>query len=143
MPEFQIAPDSTVIGIDFGSQKLGLAVGQTITGTATPIGLFPVNDGIPDWDQLLAKLAAWRPQYIVIGLPLNMDDTESLMSLRARKFARRLAHRTAYTVSMLDERLTTREARARLKPDQARQADAEAACILVENWLHQPVLLAP
>ena len=143
----EVTAAQTVFAVDFGTQKFGLAVGQSITGSATPLGLFPVRDGIPDWPKLLKLMTEWRPSQVLVGLPLNMDDTESPMSLRARKFARRLKAQTAYAVWLVDERLSTREARERLSTREARerlgadaqrQADAEAACILIESWFREP-----
>ena len=69
-------------------------------------------DGIPDWAQVEKLLSEWQPDLVVVGLPLNMDDSESDLSNRARKFARRLQGRFAVEVEMVDERLTSREAKS-------------------------------
>lgn len=73
-----------------------------------------MKDGIPNWDQLLKIVKEWQPDLFLVGLPLNMDDSESELSTRARKFARRLRHQTNIETLMVDERLTTREAREEL-----------------------------
>ena len=111
---------------------MGLATGQTVTGTATPLGSIAANDGTPAWTRFDAVINTWRPDCLVVGLPLNMDGTESDMSRRARRFAQRLRQRYSVRVAMADERLTTREARS-IAPD----ADdhALAACLIAEGWL--------
>ena len=111
---------------------MGLAAGQTITATANPIGSISARDGTPNWVELDRAVADWSPDRIIVGLPLNMDGSESEMSGRSRNFARRLQRRYARGVELADERLTTREAQ-RMRPD----ADdhALAAMLIAETWL--------
>lgn len=93
MPE-QLPTDSilTVLAFDFGTFKMGIAIGNTLTQTARPLCQFPMDNGKPDWQALLAIVQEWQAQQIIVGLPLNMDDSESELALRSRKFARRLNH---------------------------------------------------
>lgn len=133
---------ASVMGFDFGSQKMGMAIGQSVTGTASPLPLVAMKDGIPQWESLLAIVSQWQPALCVVGLPLNMDDSESELSLRARKFARRLRHFSQIPVVMVDERLTTREAREHLKHKEKTgknrtAADSVAAMLLVESWFRE------
>jgi len=138
-----------IMAFDFGTQKSGVAFGQSMTGTGTPLSLIPMRDGIPDWDLLDKVVSEWQPDICLVGLPLNMDDTESELSLRARKFARRLKHRINKAVWMVDERLTTREAREDVKRVQGQRrgkapsADSMAAVLLIESWCREPVGLLP
>ncbi len=111
---------------------MGLATGQTVTGTATPLGSVAAKDGVPDWTEFDAAVDTWRADCLVVGLPLNMDGTESHMSRRARRFAQRLRQRYSVRVEMADERLTTREARS-IDPDS--DDHALAACLIAETWL--------
>lgn len=133
----------TVVGFDFGTQKMGMACGNSLSGTAQPLAIFPMRDGIPDWDKLEKLIAEWKPNVCVVGLPLNMDDSESELSARARKFARRLRHRLNIPVWMVDERLTTREARNSLLSYQQQghgkktNADSLAATMLIESWFRE------
>ena len=126
-----------IMAFDFGTQKMGMAVGQSTIESANPLALFPMKDGIPDWNQLLKIVKEWQPNLFLVGLPLNMDDSESELSTRARKFARRLRHQTNIETWMVDERLTTREARDELDAyhDQGRgkrlSADSLAAALLI------------
>lgn len=139
----------TVMAFDFGTQKMGIAVGQSLIESATPLALFPMKDGIPNWDKLLKIVTQHQPQIFIVGLPLNMDDSESELSARARKFARRLRHQTNIETWMLDERLTTREARDTLEAYQSKghakrvSADSLAAAILIENWYQNPQGITP
>ncbi|MFW2058196.1 Holliday junction resolvase RuvX, partial [Acinetobacter haemolyticus] len=92
-----------------------MAIGQSSIESANPLPLFSMKDGIPDWNQLLKIVKEWQPNLFIVGLPLNMDDSESELSARARKCARRLRHQTNISTWMVDERLTTREAREELE----------------------------
>ncbi len=138
-----------VMAFDFGTQKMGIAVGHPLTGTASPLPLLTMRDGIPDWTVLLGLIEAWQPVQCVVGLPLNMDDSESELSLRARKFARRLHHHSRIGVVMVDERLSTRDARARqqairqTRRGRVPSADSLAAVALLECWFAEPLGVAP
>lgn len=129
-----------VIGFDFGLSSIGLAVGNLRTQTVTPLGANRARDGKPDWDQMDATMREWEPEIIVVGIPLNMDGTESEMSSRAQKFLRRLQARYHLPCHSLDERLTTREAREELGQGRTfnkAALDAQAASIILRNWLEQ------
>jgi len=126
-----------LIAFDYGSKKIGVASGNELIGTASPLRPLLCRDGQPDWQQVSALLDEWRPQLLVVGLPLNMDDTESASSQRARKFARRLKGRYGLPVVMVDERLSTREARSRTGqrgPDP--KVDSMAAVVIAEGYLN-------
>ena len=139
----------TIMAFDFGTQKMGMSVGQSLIASANPLPLFPMNDGIPNWDELLKIVKSHQPNLFLVGLPLNMDDSESELSTRARKFARRLRHQTNIETWMVDERLTTREARDELEHYQAQgrgkklSADSIAAALLIESWYRHPAGITP
>jgi putative Holliday junction resolvase len=138
-----------IMAFDFGTQKMGMAVGQSMIESANPLALFPMKDGIPNWDALLKIIKQYQPTLFLVGLPLNMDDSESELSTRSRKFARRLRHQTNIETLMVDERLTTREARDELDQYQAQgrakklAADSIAAALFIESWYRNPVGLTP
>lgn len=138
-----------IIAFDFGTQKTGMAVGSSIIESATPLALFPMKDGIPNWDKLLKIIKQHQPNLFLVGLPLNMDDSESELSTRARKFARRLRHQTNIETLMVDERLTTREARDELDHYHAQgrakklAADSIAAALFIESWYRNPEGITP
>lgn len=142
-------PAQMLMAFDFGTQKMGIAVGQAQIESAQPLNLFAMQDGIPAWDALLKIIREWQPDLCLVGLPLNMDDSESDLSARARKFARRLRHQTNIPTFMVDERLSTREARQTLQHyhEQGRgkklNADSLAAALLLEAWYREPVGVTP
>lgn len=138
-----------LLAFDFGLRRIGVSSGQLITATASPLAPVAARDGIPDWVQLDARLAEWQPDALVVGLPLNMDDSESELSRLARKFARRLHARYRLPVFMQDERLSSREAREELSAAFARRKgrlpslDSTAAVLILETWMSCPSALLP
>lgn len=131
--------DITVLGFDFGTRRIGVAIGNTLTGTARPLALLPTRDGAPDWDAIARLVAEWKPARLLVGLPLNMDGSESESSTRARSFSRKLGGRMVLPVDLVDERLSSFEARGELAREGHRHGkpavDAVAAMLLVEQWL--------
>lgn len=128
------------LGFDFGTHKIGIAVGQTITATASPLTTLSNIRHKPDWQGISRLIAEWQPQTLVIGLPMQMDDQEAELAVRAKKFARQLQGRYNLPVEMIDERLTSREASDRLgKRAQldVTRVDAMAAKLILETWLNK------
>ncbi len=130
-----------VMAFDFGVSKIGVAVGQTLTRGARPLQTIAAKDGIPNWQQIETLLDEWRPQLLLVGLPLNMDDSESELAQRARKFANRLHGRFGLPVELFDERLSSREARGFIAGDDGGSAaqgglDAVAAGLILESWFN-------
>ena len=130
-----------VMGFDYGTKQIGVAVGQVITQQARALCVLRAQNGVPDWDQIQALVTEWQPDAFVVGLPLNMDGTLSSMCERAEKFARRLHGRYNLPTYTHDERLTTFEAKGeRLRQGQQggyrnNPVDALAAALLLEGWL--------
>ncbi len=104
----------SVMGFDFGTKSIGVAIGQEVSGTASPLKALKARDGIPDWQQVKTMLDEWQPDLLVVGLPLNMDGTNQQVTFQAKKFANRLHSMFGYQVEVQDERLTTTDAKARL-----------------------------
>ncbi|MFD0709632.1 Holliday junction resolvase RuvX [Photorhabdus akhurstii] len=133
----------TIMAFDFGTRSIGAAIGQEITGTARALTSFKATDGIPNWQQIEKLLQEWQPDLVIVGLPLNMDGTEQLVTAQARKFANRLHGRFGVQVQLQDERLTTVEARAHLfdqggyKALSKGKVDATSAVIILESWFEQ------
>ncbi|WP_312239640.1 Holliday junction resolvase RuvX [Pantoea sp.] len=133
-------PTQTLLGFDFGTKSIGVAVGQQLTGTARPLTALKAQDGTPDWNLIERLLKEWQPDLVVVGLPLNMDGTEQLLTARARKFANRLHGRFGIRVELQDERLSTVEARAALFERGGYRAlnkghvDAQSAVIILQDW---------
>ena len=129
----------TLIGFDFGPRKIGVAIGQTITATAAPLTTLRSHDDRPDWPRIEALIREWQPEAAVVGLPCNMDDTETVIAPLARRFARQIQGRFGLPVHLVDERLTTLAARQILgrKATSREVVDAMAAKLLLETWLSE------
>jgi putative Holliday junction resolvase len=127
-------PPVTVLAFDFGLRNIGVATGQAITRTASEIATVRARDGVPDWNTVDALVRQWQPDALLVGLPLNMDDTESEMSTRAKRFARKLRSRYRLTVELVDERLTSFEARG--ISDDLDTQHAIAARLIAETYLN-------
>ena len=133
----------TVLGFDFGTKSIGVAIGQEITGTARPLTAFKAKEGNPDWQQVEKLLKEWQPDLVIVGLPLNMDGTEQPGTAQARKFANRLHGRFGVQIELHDERLSTVEARADLFDRGGFRAlnkgsvDAASAVIILESWFEK------
>ena len=133
-----------MLAFDFGTHKFGVAVGQTVTATASALPVIRAKDGEPDWEQLQTLVSQWKPGAFVIGMPYNMDGSENEMTVKARKFAKQLEEKFKRPCHAMDERLSTREARdlsrtnaeasGRKFNDKA-QVDSFAAQLILESWL--------
>lgn len=131
------------LAFDFGTTRIGVAVGQAITATASPLPWIKAKDGVPDWSQLERLVREWQPDALVVGLPLNMDGSLCEMSHRARKFANRLQARFNLPCYLVDERLTSHEAKgihlgrgggSDFKQD---SVDGLAAQLILESWFRE------
>ena len=95
-------------GLDYGERRIGVAVGDTLTGSARPLGTVPAIEGRPEWPVLERYLHDWQPRVLVVGVPLNMDDTPGPLTAAALGFAADLRARYGLEVVTLDERLSSR-----------------------------------
>ena len=96
-----------VVAFDYGSRRIGVAVGQTLTGTASPTGALPSSDTGPDWGAVKQCLHEWGPSRVLVGLPYNMDGSETTTTAACRRFGAELARRSSLPVEFVDERLTS------------------------------------
>lgn len=131
-------PDQlSALAFDFGTHKIGVAVGQTITGSASPLPELKASNGQPNWDQVAALIAEWQPDIFVVGVPVMMDGSEFDLTQRARKFGQRLQGRFGKPWYPMDERLTSFEARelARTQPQRSKGlVDSLAASLILQSW---------
>lgn len=137
-----MARPESIIALDFGLRNIGVAVGNTLSRTAQPLAIISARDGVPDWSALAALTNEWKPDRIIVGHPLNMDGSASELSRRASKFARQVEGRLSRPVTLVDERLSSREAKA-LALSQghsgdfaAHPIDDQAASIILTTWLN-------
>ena len=136
VPPERAATPERVLAFDCGLRRIGVAVGNRLTGTAHALAPLAARDGVPRWEDVERILGEWRPALVLVGLPLNMDDTPSEMSGRAERFARRLHGRFGVQFEMVDERLSSFEARGLLaEARSAASTDSLAACLVLEGWL--------
>lgn len=138
--------DSTIlIAFDFGMKRIGVAIGQTVTQSARPLVTLSAKTGTPDWNQVDALLQKWRPNALIVGIPLNMDGTDQPISHQARTFANQLRERFKLPVHEMDERLTTRDARERLFQEGGYKAlldgqvDQVAAQLILQTWFTENI----
>lgn len=130
----------SVLGFDFGTTRMGVAIGQSLLGTARPLAPLKAKDGIPNWDEITKLVEEWQPDAFVIGLPLDMDGTENEMCQRARKFAKRLHGRFNRPYHMMDERLSSYEAKGQVitrggnRNFKENSVDGLAAQMILETW---------
>ena len=120
------------MGIDFGQKRTGMAVGNSITGCATPCKSISAQ-GDARFAAIAALVREWQPQALVLGIPLHPDGAAHANTKKALAFGRQLALRNKLPVYTVDERYSTTEAIALGAAD----ADAAAACIILEQFLNQ------
>lgn len=132
-----------VLGFDFGMKKIGVAVGQTITKTASPLTQLKAEKGEPKWAEITALIKLWTPFALVVGRPLNMDGTTQPVTLAAEQFAHALESRYGLAVHLVDERLSTVAARSKLfekggyRVLSKKNIDEASAQIILQEWLEQ------
>jgi len=143
----------TLLGFDYGLKRIGVAVGQELTGTASALVTIRATDGKPDWEAISRLIEQWKPDELVIGLPLNMDGTFHELSYKAQRFGNQLNGRYNLRAHFMDERLSSLEAERQLKNSQqatvknarlkksrkTQKSDIDkiAAKVILESWLDQ------
>ncbi len=129
----------TLLGFDYGLKRIGVAVGQELTGTASALLTVRANDGKPDWNAISKLIEQWQPDEVVVGLPLNMDGSFHELSYRAQRFGNQLHGRYNLPAHFMDERLSSldaeRELQGKSRKVQAADIDKVAAKIILESWL--------
>jgi putative Holliday junction resolvase len=136
-----------VLAFDFGQRRIGIACGDTVSRSASHARALTCGaQGVP-WEAVDALLREWRPAVLVVGLPYNVDDSESAAAARARSFASALAARYALPVELVDERYSSMEALDRLREARSSglrkrrvvksDVDAGAARVILERWFSQ------
>ena len=120
----------TFLALDFGIKRTGFAVGNRLMRTAQPQGTIAA-EGDARFVKIALQIKEWQPDALVIGVPYHPDGAEHENTLRARKFGRQLQGRFKLPLFEVDERYTTTEALSM----GAKDADAQAACIILEQFL--------
>ena len=135
-------PETTVLAFDFGTRRIGVAVGNTLVRVAHPLATIDEARTDARFAAIAALVAEWQPGALVVGVPLHADGTEHAMTARARRFARQLAGRFRLPVMAADERFTTQAAQAGLARRRAGRAgrderDAASAQLILQGWFDE------
>lgn len=133
-------PDEVVLAFDFGTQRIGVAVGATMLRNARPLTTISAEANAVRFEAIGKLIAQWQPARLVVGLPLALDGGEHAMTARCRRFANQLHGRFKLPVEFADERLSSAEAEARLRAGGADlrrnkpAIDAAAAAIILQTY---------
>jgi len=138
MPDAAI---ETVIGFDYGTSWIGIAVGQTLTAQARPLSAIKSFKRSPNWEAITLLLSEWKPQKLIVGLPTSDYSETKYMTDKASRFSRQLHGRFHIDTQLIDERLTTREAYtmaiASGKRKNKSEIDSLSAVLITETWLRE------
>ena len=132
-----------VIGFDYGKKRTGIASGQTITNTATPLITLNQIEGNPDWQGIQQQIEEWQPDALILGVPYQLDGTASTMTKAALHFGDCLRKRFDLPVYEINEALSSYEAEDILKKNKKitqhnkGEVDKIAAAVIVQSWLDQ------
>lgn len=132
--------NKNVLGFDFGLKHIGIAVGQTNTKTAHALTSLKAKQGIPNWDEIKDLIKTWEIHLLIVGMPLNMDGTKQPLTYVTENFVTELQQHYQLPVELVDERLTSVEARSRLfaeggfKALKKQNIDSLAAQLIIETW---------
>ncbi|MBL4820053.1 MAG: Holliday junction resolvase RuvX [Gammaproteobacteria bacterium] len=124
----------SVLAFDYGTRRIGVAYGQSLTGTATALPILKARDGIPHWPELATLINTWQPGALVVGLPYNMDGSDSELLARAIKFANRLNGRFHLPCYGIDERLSSVAAEELVGKRNSDPVDSVAAQLILQSW---------
>ncbi|TNF37838.1 MAG: Holliday junction resolvase RuvX [Gammaproteobacteria bacterium] len=133
----------TVLGFDYGERRIGIATGQTITCTATPLVTLNAIHQKPDWAGIEKLIQEWQPDALIVGIPRHRDGSASDITEKAERFCRQLEGRFRLPIYTVDERLSSAEAEEHLKQNRKigqhnkHEIDKMAAAIIVQRWLEQ------
>lgn len=135
----------TFLAFDYGHKRVGVAVGDAITGTARPLPTVHGSGIDIEWKPLLSLIAEWRPKAVIVGLPLNDDGSDQAITKAARRFAEELARRCSLPVHLADERFSSRAADDALRDARSSgrmtrrvrkgDRDGQAARVILEQWM--------
>jgi putative Holliday junction resolvase len=134
-------PDSeTVMAFDFGEQRIGVAIGETLLGQARALATVAESANDRRFAAIGKLIAEWRPARLVVGLPRHLDDAEHEFAARCERFARQLEGRYRLPVEMADERYSSAIAETQLSGDKRKlkaRLDAAAAAVILQAWFDQ------
>ncbi len=127
--------NKTLLCFDYGEKRIGVAVGQTVTSTATALQTVLVINKKPDWEAIKILIDEWKPDKFIVGHPFTLHGTRQKMTDAAERFSRQLKHRFKLPVDLIDERLSSYEAQHELKS--TRNLDPTSAKLILETWFRE------
>jgi|SRR5699024_4290854 len=130
-------PEQTLLGFDFGVKRLGVALGNTLTGQARPLTIIEARTRQQRFAEIAKLIATWQPDCAIVGLPLTLSGEDQLATVQARRFANQLRGRFMLSVELVDERGSSLEAQHHLGSHAA--DDAMAAAVILQRYLDQRV----
>jgi putative holliday junction resolvase len=134
------ASDGTVLAFDFGTRRIGVAVGNTVVRVAHPLTTINGEAKAPRFAAIAALIDEWQPRHLVVGRPVHADGREHAMTALADRFARQLEARFGLAMARVDERFTTLGAKSALAAADVRDSDrsagrdAMAAQLILQSW---------
>lgn len=128
---------NTLLSFDFGTRRIGLAVGALLLRSATPLGVISNHNNRPDWATIEKHIQEWLPQALVVGVPIDMDGRRLAITAASERFMRRLTGRFQLPVYGVDERLSSVEAARRMEGRKNVALDAVAAQVIMETWFNE------
>lgn len=137
MPEASRAEHQVLLGFDYGTKRIGVALGQRLLGSARPLCILTPVKQAPDWQRIGQLIAEWQPGLLLVGLPLDLDDSPTHATEPARRFGRQLEGRYRLPVELVDERLTSKIARQEPGYRAGKGLDAMAAALIIQTWMTQ------
>ena len=127
--------NKTLLCFDYGEKRIGVAVGQTVTSTATALQIIPEVNKKPDWEKIRILVNEWKPDKFIVGHPLTLEGGRQKMTDAAEYFSRQLGHRFKLSVDLINEQLSSYEARRELKS--TRGLDPTSARLILETWFRE------
>lgn len=143
MPEAIVAASGTIIAFDFGTRRIGVAIGESMIGLAHPLTEIAGEEAGKRFAAIAKLIAEWKPQHLVVGLPLSVEAEPHELTRRAQRFARQLEGRFGLPVSFVDERYTSVDAEAGMRESGAHKAirekriDAAAAQLILQQYFNE------
>ena len=134
---------TTVLGFDYGEKRIGIATGQTITGSATPLETVTAINQKPDWQKIEKIIQQWQPDALIVGIPYHLDGSSSEMTEKAERFSRQLEGRFQIPTKTINEALSSFEAeqelqkKVKISQHNKQEIDKMSAAIIVQSWLEQ------
>lgn len=137
LQEVQAVPncEQTLLGFDFGEQRIGIAIANTITRCARPLSIVHGRNRAQHLDKIEKIIHAWQPQHLIVGLPLLTDGTKRLQARQAERFSRQLHGRFGLPVELINEWGSTRAAKQFVSVGD--DDDHVAAAIILQHWLDE------